>query len=439
MDKHFFIFLFLFLPFIGHSQTGFKIKGYVKDSETDLPIEKVSIVLKNSKKIAITDKFGYFEIQAAKFPAELLFTHICYDDYKISVKDSSIRLFEIKLNYKINLLKTIDIKGLNIETVSKNAQFWAMDYEFLDNNILLLNLKNNISNGYLYLMNSSGDTLTSLDLKKHNVKPVKFFRDCLDNIHIVTQDSAYQVFYSHENGLELKFPAEINKFYYNLNTCLTSIDTCVYFSYLSYHGFISQFYFVNMKNKVDQTTYRTIIDSNTINRFENFYNRVYYEEILRAIPHNYIWKVSDEQLKYNRYHENGEGLLGVFYPALYTPLLNINDTLYIFNHYQSQIERYTKMGKIINKIPIDYYKENYWIQSIILDKKTLEVYTLFFDNGIYTIKEIDLKSGAIKRSVKIPELLFIEKIKVNNNYIYFLYRDRYKETGENKMLYRMKI
>jgi len=97
------------------------------------------------------------------------------------------------------------------------------------------------------------------------------------------------------------------------------------------------------------------------------------------------------------------------------------------------------MGKIINKIPIDYYKENYWIQSIILDKKTLEVYTLFFDNGIYTIKEIDLKSGAIKRSVKIPELLFIEKIKVNNNYIYFLYRDRYKETGENKMLYRMKI
>jgi len=432
------IFLILLIPLLSIGQKQLYISGYIKDSETDLPIEKASITLKNSKIAAITDKFGSFKIMVNKLPAEISISHICYNDIKVSIIDTNHLSLEIKLRYKVNLLKEVNINGLNVERISKYKQFWAMDYEFFYDNILLLNLNNNVSNATLTFVNYSGDTLSNLDLKKRKIKPVKLFKDCLDNVHIITQDTAYQIFYSTEKGLELKFPTEISKFEYLLNTCVTLIDSCVYYQYYDYHGFISQCYYINLNKKEEQFTIRTIFDSLTINRFEREFDKHYYIGLKKEC-HVLPWTVSDNELKQLRYFEGSGGQLGWFYPALYVPLVNVNDTLCVFNHCQLQIEFFTKTGKYINKVSIIYPKNNKWVQSIIKDTKTSKVYTPFLNNGIYTLREIDIRDGVIKRTIKIPELLFIEKIKVLNNYIYFLYRDRYKNSGDNKMLYRMKF
>ena len=72
------------------------------------------------------------------------------------------------------------------------------------------------------------------------------------------------------------------------------------------------------------------------------------------------------------------------------------------------------------------------------DEVKEKVYTLFRKDGISTIQEINLKTGELANSSVIPELPFIDKIKINNDNIYFLYTE-HNEQSNYKKLYRMKI
>jgi len=71
--------------------------------------------------------------------------------------------------------------------------------------------------------------------------------------------------------------------------------------------------------------------------------------------------------------------------------------------------------------------------SIFDDK----VYTRFRQDGITSLREIDLKSGALINNITIPEFVHIENIRINNNIIYFLYKEKINQ--EYKQLYRMAI
>jgi glutamine cyclotransferase len=65
------------------------------------------------------------------------------------------------------------------------------------------------------------------------------------------------------------------------------------------------------------------------------------------------------------------------------------------------------------------------------------MYTKFQERGKTTIAEIDLSNGKILRTHQIPDFVFVEKISVEDDYIYFLYKDN--AAMEYKKLYRTRF
>jgi len=116
----------------------------------------------------------------------------------------------------------------------------------------------------------------------------------------------------------------------------------------------------------------------------------------------------------------------------------VHDTICIFNYADSQIEFYSDSCKLITKVSISFHNDPNWKREIYVDDITGKVFAMFRKNGISALKEIDLNTGDLKNSTVIPDFPFVEKIKVHNNNIYFLYTER-SDPGEFKKLYRLKI
>ena len=111
--------------------------------------------------------------------------------------------------------------------------------------------------------------------------------------------------------------------------------------------------------------------------------------------------------------------------------------IYIINFVESQIEHYNSDGKEIEIIPIEFNNHQYVKEKIFIDEVSNKVYALFKKGATTTLREINLKTGELTNSIQIPNYAFIENIKVRDDVVYFLYKQRINE--EYKQLYKVAL
>jgi len=127
-----------------------------------------------------------------------------------------------------------------------------------------------------------------------------------------------------------------------------------------------------------------------------------------------------------------------FYAPLYAPLVNLNDTVMIFDFVNSKIEFFDSDAKSIKETNISFHKDHQWRKEIFVDEVRNKVYTLFREQGISKLCEVDLTKGTLGKSVQIPDFTFIEKIRVHDGKVYFLYTEK-NQNAEYKQLYSFRI
>lgn len=127
----------------------------------------------------------------------------------------------------------------------------------------------------------------------------------------------------------------------------------------------------------------------------------------------------------------------IAYKPIYSYVDVIADTVYYFNHGNDQLELFSEKLETRGKIDISYHLIDNWKSEIVVDKTDQKAYTIFTSGVKYQIHEINLQDGTTEIKQLIP-LTFPEKLKINNGYVYFLY----KEIGNiwaRKELYRLKL
>jgi hypothetical protein len=118
-------------------------------------------------------------------------------------------------------------------------------------------------------------------------------------------------------------------------------------------------------------------------------------------------------------------------------LEKLGDSIYHFDLGNDLLVVYDDQLKVYREIPLGYHKNKTWRGEIQIDKTDKKVYGVFDNGSKIELHEISLQDGTTGNKQLIP-LVYPEKLKVNNGYIYFLY----KETGNvwaKKELYRLKI
>ena len=101
------------------------------------------------------------------------------------------------------MLEGVAISASPVIPVFKDDHYSVLDYEIMDDNLLLLVYRYRLKRSQLVLLTRLGDTLDYTDAPEI---PSKLYKDALNNVHYVTQSGkAYQCFF-YAGAKKLIFP-----------------------------------------------------------------------------------------------------------------------------------------------------------------------------------------------------------------------------------------
>lgn len=429
-----------------------EITGSVYDVNTDAPLVNATIKLKDKNLGAITNELGRFSLLYNKLPFILVISHIGYETQEYLIELEPLRPITIKMHPKTKLLKGVVVTSEKIDTVYHDRHYSVMDYELTDKGILLLIYKYNLNRSELLLTDFTGQKVNYLNIIPG--KPLRLFKDCFKNIHIFTKTRSYQVYF--EKGKIRLYPAvDLEWFINTMQYCKFFVGDKMYFKETAFLNLINDYYYIDTITKGKHLIH-TVKDQEKID-FLN-YNPENFSLLsgnsgpdlsdLKGLPSDKaildLIRFMDIEKRFNRM---------AYFPPMFAPMLKLGDTICIFNYPGSKIEFFNYNDSLIKKTEIDYHlsekpdqiqtvvhsvsRKDKWQPEIYIDQKTRKVYSLFLNsNGTITLKEIDINTGKIKVSMKIP-FPYVSKINIDNGYVYFIYKG-WGETRKKK-LFRQQI
>ena len=424
MFKYFlFVFLFILLsagPVSAQRKYSF-FYGQVLDQVTGKGIPDVNIRFEGSVKGTSTNSKGEFSFYIDTLPILMVVSHLGYETRNLLLDKTSFSL-SIDLQPKIQQLKEIVISASrNAESVFRNQYVNVLDYEIDTGKIFLLITDIRSSRSALICRTPEGDTLAWNNTLTNN--PKQLFLDCLGNIHILTADSAYQVF-SDAKRLRLIYPVSLKKFNDILRNCVFSTPGFLFIRKLEQNGQTVSYFKVNRSNNQRQMLI-TIEDSLKT-------------KMLRRNPHDNDLLMQTVQPTGRDDFVNWSYVHKILYRPVSTALCKIGNFICIFNAVEKTLEFYRMDGNYAFKLLIMIHKidEGSWLKNILVDEERPKVYTTFIRNGYYFLYALDLNTGELKKALSLVHL-YPENLQIHDGYVYYLYHEA--GSGDNRELFRQPV
>lgn len=417
---------FLVLDSTGVQSQNCYIKGKITDAETLQPLSSVNI-----NNAGISDNEGNYLLKITDVKKnKVSFSLIGYKNVtSIFNYSKDTIVMNTRLYKKIIDLAAVDVSANRFDTVFGNRKFSVADYEFLDDKLVLLTFEKNLVHAKVMLADASQKILSAIELPD---EAEKLYKDYLGYINVICTNHIYRI--NITNNIIRLSSLPVNDYKNLIMPCLDTIGKNIYFS--DYRKEYPEFTYYAYNTEVDNVSaFKTICDKESLKG----YNMEYY--FLKPKERLYARKLADEYgIDKHRIAATMSGLTkSIFYTPLYAPLFIVQDTIFIFDHYNDAILKYDKNHRLFDSIPIDYnHPKNWreWKHEIIVDKETGNKYALYQKNGFYSLKHIDSNSGKIIASFKLYSQN-AEKIKIKNNYVYYVYSPF--ESLQEQFIYKERI
>jgi hypothetical protein len=416
----------LFLIFLTASQASAQRKynffyGKVLDQVTSKGIPDANIYFEGYRKGSVSNNKGEFSFYIDTLPLIMVVSHLGYETRKLFLDKTSFSLI-LYLQPKVEQLREIVISGkTTAETVFHDQYLNVLDYEVDTGNIFVLTDDLRSSKSAIFCKNSTGDTIAwNKDLTIH---PKQLFKDCLGNIHILTGDSAFQVFRA-SRQLLLIYPAGLKKFNEVLGNCVFSTSDMLFIRKFEKTQLAVSYFKVNRKN--NQRQMLTVIEDTVKTK------------LLRNNPHDNALLMQPRQPVSRDDFVDWSYVHKILYRPVSTALCKIGDFICIFNTVEKTIEFYKMDGIYAFKLQlkVNKIKDGSWTKNIYVDEEKSKVYTTFIQNGYYFLYSIDLNTGDLKKVLSITHL-YPEKLQIHDGYVYYLFHEG--GSGNNKELFRHSV
>jgi len=409
--------------------------GKVFDKITKQPVSNVNFSVSNSTVGTISDNKGEYSFYLDTIPSILTVSHVGYETKKI-ILDTAAYKMTLYLVPVVTQLKEVVISATPQETIFKDKHYAVLDYEIDSGYVYLLVYRNRFSKSELICITPGGDTIAQSGLLPFS--PLSLVKDCLGNLHVLCEDSAYQVLRK-DQAILLIYPVTARKFDEVLSDCVASTPDLLYFKRMTDLGIGTEFYTINRKNNSRKWIAQVRDEKKA--------------KILRRNPED-AWRLMSASQpdqtgqKMSEYKGEVEAaniatiewywVRKIAYPPIKSFLYRIGEFICIFNTPNKQMEFYDLEGNYSYKIELktDHAGEGRWTNDILIDDVTLKVFTTYLKNGILNLYEIDLNTGMLKKILSSFHL-FPQKLRISDNYLYYLYDDPI--SPDNKMLFRQRL
>jgi hypothetical protein len=398
-----------------------QVYGTVQDSETLDGISYANISFPGSKTGCSSNLKGEFSVTPDTIPSYMIVSHLGYETQRIWLENTSGAL-NILMKPVAKMLQEVEIKS-NREPVPffKDEQYAVLDYEVDNTLVYLLIYRYRLAKSELICMADNGDTVACS--RQLGFRPSGLFADCLGYIHVLSEDSSYQVFLKKDT---IVFPHkyDINKFRSTLSNCVASTDDQLFFREESPDHQVIKFFYINRKSKQNQYL-ASVIDEEGLN-------------MLRKNPYDYYLFMMDTLPASNLEMEEYSLVKNLLYRPNTSVLEKTGDTLVIFNTTDGSFNLYDLSGKFLSgsKMPVGNKSGEKWTGEIFIDQITHLPYTYFIKNGRFIIYRIDLKTGNLTR-VLLTGHVFPRKLRIHHNCLFYMYD--LPGTGDNKHLFKQNL
>lgn len=417
---------------------GIKITGHVYDLASKTPLSGVNIYIGGTKIGTITDTVGFFTLRVKTVPVILFFSYVGYEVKQYQVKPIETKQLDIYLKAETQEIGEVTISGERIMNLFKGDTLNVVDYEiYKDQIIMVANPYKSLDDQRLYLTSLSGEILTSkkithaghmvdipesIDIKNK----IYLFKDCFKTIQLLTIGTVYQIQVD-QNQLQLLYPTRYDDFY-----------TLLFPAKASLNGHL--FYQNSTMNTNDTYSIETIEKK--------------YKPIKRVVD-------PFGQYRYARPIDFPDGLTPAseyiipnsYERSVTVPVVQRADEIAVFDFFGNTLDFFNANGDSLRSVAISFHLKEYYeftkkkvdidldnfSQKILYDDKADKIWAVFHgkSNGRFSLKEINPDTGEVMRMVFIPDYPFIDKIRIFDNTVYFMYLQ--KVYPFYRSLYRMNI
>ena len=417
MNNAFTLFAFLLLAANIYAQERQIIQGYCKD-ENGKAIENVSVYVHDSLLVSVTDEQGRFTYGYAKTGLKLRFAHMVFEPTYYTIKDKDIngKNLTIKMKTKSHELLEVEVTANAPHIAFDNPVMTVIDYTLREDGIYLIAYRRR--NSALLHLSFKMDTLHEMPISSR----YKYLsKDAFGDIYAINDYQASLIgFMETDDG---------KKFLMNF-----------------YHS---------MSRKTFYDKFSTIVaasDSVFITGRYFYYNKEigYYCNILGSDKEPYLLHyIVDEEARDDIWlllHTGGIGANFWVADPIYNPIYAIDNKFYLFAYTDHETIVFDAVGNELERHPLTFHEyrkwngkmvpDRRWKQKMLYDAARKEFYTFFVNDGIYTLKRIDLKTGTATSVMDLSGYPFAEMMRVHDGVLYFLY-----PTGINhrKALYQVRI
>ena len=419
--KKFTLFLLLFslsFTFQITAQERAIVQGYCKD-ENGKAIENVSVYAHDSLLVSVTDEQGRFTYGNAKAGLKLRFAHMGFEPtyYTIKEKDINGKNLNVRMKTKSHELLEVQITANAPRIAFDNPVMTVIDYTIREDGIYLI----------VYRRRNSALLHLSFDLDTLHEMPIssrykQLYKDAFGEIHAISDYGVEQLGF-----LELEKDKKIMMNFYNSMSRKTFYDKFSTILAASDSIFVTGRYFYYNK---EMGYYRSRLG---VDKEPELLHYIVDEE-----GRDDIWLLT---------HTRG-GIGANFWVAdpIYNPIYAIDNKFYLFAYTDHETIVFDALGNELERHPLTFHEyrkwngkmvpDRRWKQKMMYDAARKEFYTFFVNDGIYTLKRIDLKTGTVSSVMDLSGYPFAENMRIHDGVLYFIY-----PTGVNrrKALYRVEI
>ena len=394
------------------------IQGYCKD-ENGKPIENVSVYMHDSLLVSVTDEQGRFTYSLAKSGLKLRFAHMVFEPtyYTINEKDINGKNLTVRMKTKSHELLEVEITANAPHIAFDNPVMTVIDYTIREDGIYLIVYRRR--NSALLHLSFDGDTLHEMPISSR-YKILN--KDAFGDIYALNDYQASQLgFIEYGNGKkgQMNFYNSMSRktFQDEFSTILAAIDSV----------FITGRYFYYNK---EMGYYRHRLGSDEEPELLHY--------IVDEEGRDDIWLLT---------HTRG-GIGANFWVAdpIYNPVYAIDNKFYLFAYTDHETIVFDAVGNELERYPLTFHEyrkwngkmepDRRWKRKMLVDAARKEFYTFFVNDGVYTLKRIDLKTGTVTSVMDLSGYPFAQNMRIHDGVLYFIY-----PTGINKRkaLYQVRV
>jgi hypothetical protein len=318
-------------------------------------------------------------------------------------------------------LKQVEITAkIHPDTIVSSASWMIKDFDFLNDDIYVLTWDKRLEKCVLRRISQTGKEIFHQELQG---EVYGFYKDVFNQLFVELKDETFLI-QSSTYGFKT-FQVDEQVYYKTIRPTVAKSDSFYFGS--TWHPEKPDFAYV-FGDKSFLDTLQEIRDSHLYD--------LYYSEY-RFLPFQMQCAVKRQcretgQDKYELAAQVSGLTHSLWWRKLYSPLIKIQDSLYVADHYADSLFVFDGVGHKIRSHSISFHKEKGYGKELMFDEFTKTWYARYFRNGKTKLCQLDMNGVGIQESFELS-FRYVEKVKLYNGRAFYLYRPF--ESSQNTFLY----